>query len=245
MQVDLVAEQELVPDAVARPDVAAVANKQQDVAEPRPHHAVDQVVEHGQKRARAQRQRPGMTHVMLADAAHQPFGHNHLRARALRDRGGDVDGAAPVVLHGQVLEVLLDGGHRDDARLQLASVHALAELAAGMLSQQDLGGARHPFAPGKCSFATSRPHSVRHELHLAGADVAGQGHEHAGVVIAPAVPLLEPHYHLADRLPLAASAGLPTPTVTLRHWAVCPRPQHDLDRAVALADHRKLRRIKE
>jgi hypothetical protein len=80
------------------------------------------------------------------------------------------------VLHGQVLEVLLDGGHGDDARLQLTGLHALAELAAGVLSQQDLGGARHQFAPGKCSFAIS---SVR-------------------FVLAPAVPLLESDYHLAE-----------------------------------------------
>jgi hypothetical protein len=49
--------------------------------------------------------------------------------------GGDVDGAAPVVLLGQVLEVLLDGAQADDARLSFAGVHALAELAAGVLAQ--------------------------------------------------------------------------------------------------------------
>ena len=62
-------------------------------------------------------------------------GPHHLRAAGAPRGGGDVDGAAPVVLLGQVLEVLLDGAQADDARLSFAGVHALAELAAGVLAQ--------------------------------------------------------------------------------------------------------------
>ena len=78
-----------------------------------------------------------MAHVMPADASHQPFGHQDARSQSLGDSGGDVANAAPIVLHRQVLKVLLDGSHGNDAGLQFARLHSLAKLATRHLAQQD------------------------------------------------------------------------------------------------------------
>ena len=74
---------------------------------------------------------------------------------------------------------------------------ALAELAAGVLSQQDLGGARHQFAPGKCSFATSSRTVYGTTCIWPGRSSPVRARS-MRFVLAPAVPLLEPDYHLAE-----------------------------------------------
>src|SRR5262245_59109083 len=43
------------------------------------------------------------------------------------------------MLHLQVLEMLLDGSHRNDAAFQLARLHAIAKLAAGELGEEVVG----------------------------------------------------------------------------------------------------------
>ena len=52
-------------------------------------------------------------------------------------RRGDLDGnvqhAPPVVLHRQMLEMLLGRRNRNDARLELARLHPLAEFAPRVL----------------------------------------------------------------------------------------------------------------
>ena len=61
-----------------------------------------------------------MPHVMLADPGHQALGDNDLGGEAGGDEFCDMHDAAPVVFHGHVLQVLLDGGGRNDAGLEFA-----------------------------------------------------------------------------------------------------------------------------
>ena len=114
-----------------------MAIEDQNVFESRAHHAVNQVGQHGQKRSGPQRQRPRMAHVMFADAGHQSFRHQRMRTQSFRHGDGDVTHAAPIVFHGEVFEVLLDGGHGNDARLQFAGLHSLAKLASRVLALQN------------------------------------------------------------------------------------------------------------
>ena len=72
---------------------------------------------------------------MLADTAHQPLGNEHARGQSLGRGAGHQPHAAPVVLHRQMLEVLLDRRDRDEAADQFAGRHALAKLAARQFSE--------------------------------------------------------------------------------------------------------------
>jgi len=62
------------------------------------------------------------------------LGHEHARRQPPGDFGRHDVHAAPVMLHRHVLEMLLDGGHGQNGPLQLATVHALAKLAARQLA---------------------------------------------------------------------------------------------------------------
>src|SRR5207244_12166532 len=86
-----------------------------------------------------QRQCSRMPHVMFADSGHESFNDEHARSQTLGCRDGHVANTPPVVFHGQVLEMLLGGGDRNDARLQFAGLHALPEFAASQFAQQDFG----------------------------------------------------------------------------------------------------------
>jgi hypothetical protein len=78
-----------------------------------------------------------MPHVMFADSRHEPFGDNHARTQTLGDGDRDVANAAPVVFHGQMLEMLLDRGNGNETGLQFAGLHPLAKFATRQFAQQN------------------------------------------------------------------------------------------------------------
>ena len=109
----------------------------QDIAEPGVMHAANGVVEQPQPTAGRSRQRADVPHVVLADADVHGRRDDDLRAASLGDGDGNVHHAPPVVFHGQMLQVLLGGRHRNDAGLELPGLHPLTELAAGVFGEQN------------------------------------------------------------------------------------------------------------
>src|SRR5882724_11875313 len=79
-----------------------------------------------------------MPHVMFADSHHESLNYQHARPQTFSHGDGYVANAPPVVFHGQMLEMLLDGGDGNEARFQLGGLHPLPEFAASQFSQQDL-----------------------------------------------------------------------------------------------------------
>ena len=90
--------QELIPSTADWLHVSAVPVEYDNVAEAGAHHAVDHVAQHREERPGPERQRAGMSHVMLADTAHQPLGNEHARGQSLGRGAGHQPNAAPVVL---------------------------------------------------------------------------------------------------------------------------------------------------
>src|SRR2546425_7441155 len=78
-----------------------------------------------------------MPHVIFADSRHESFNDERARSQTLSHGDGHVANATPVVFHSQMLEVLLDGGDGNEARLQFTGLHPLPEFAARQLAQQD------------------------------------------------------------------------------------------------------------
>ena len=68
---------------------------------------------------------------MFADASHQPFGNEGLRGESLSHRACDEASTAPIVFHGEMLKVLLNGRHRKNRKLQLACIHARPKFTSG------------------------------------------------------------------------------------------------------------------
>ncbi len=76
---------------------------------------------------------------MFADARQEALNYEHSRSQTLSHGDGHVANAPPVVFHGQMLEMLLDGGDGDEARFQFDGLHPLPEFPASQFAQQDLG----------------------------------------------------------------------------------------------------------
>src|SRR5438046_118008 len=100
-----------------------------------------------------------MPHVVFADAGHDSLGHQYLRAQSRGDGLGHVARAAPVVLHSQMLQVLLDGGYRDDAGFQFTRLHALAKFAPCVSAQDYFGGTHRVKTKGAPKVFTMSCHS--------------------------------------------------------------------------------------
>ena len=69
-----------------------------------------------------------MAHMVFADANHHGRRDHHLRLQSPCHFGGNVHHAPPVVLHGQVFQMLLGGGHRNNASLELSGLHPCGEI---------------------------------------------------------------------------------------------------------------------
>ena len=80
-----------------------------------------------------------MPHVMFADSRHEPLNYKRAWSQTLSHGYGHVANAPPVVFHGQMLKMLLDGGDGDEARFQFGGLHPLPEFPASQFAQQDLG----------------------------------------------------------------------------------------------------------
>ena len=106
----------------------------QHILEASANHAVDKVVQHREKTAGAKRQGTRVFHMMFADARHQALCDDHAWSKPRGGSGGQMVHAPPIVLHGEMLQVLLDGGHGNNACLQFAAANALAELTPCQLA---------------------------------------------------------------------------------------------------------------
>ena len=136
LEIDLEPLLKLAPDPQARRDVSAVTVEDQDILESGVVHAADRVVQDAQPASRHRGERARVPHVMLADADVHRRRDDHARREPACDFDRNVQHASPIVLHGEMLEVLLGRRDRDDARLELARLHPLAEFAPRVLVQK-------------------------------------------------------------------------------------------------------------
>jgi hypothetical protein len=67
---------------------------------------------------------------MLADTRHESFSNECMRRKLFRHRACNKAGTAPIVLHGKVLQVLLDRCHWENGELQFTRVHTGTELTS-------------------------------------------------------------------------------------------------------------------
>lgn len=120
LQIDLKKPDELVPCRLTACDISSMAIEDEDIFESRAHHALDQIGQNGQKRARPKRERSRMAHMVLANPSHHSFRHDDFGPEPLGDRDRDVAYAPPIMLHLHMLQMLLDSGNGNDTSLQLS-----------------------------------------------------------------------------------------------------------------------------
>ena len=77
-----------------------------------------------------------MPHVVFADADVHRRRDDHAWSEAPCDFDRNVHHTSPVVLHGEMLEVLFGRRDGNDARFELARLHPLAEFAPRVLVQK-------------------------------------------------------------------------------------------------------------
>ena len=80
--------------------------------------------------------------MVLADSNVHRRGDDHMRIELHCNLRCHMTNAAPVVLHGEVFQMLFRGRDGDDAAFQFASLHPFAKLSAGVLCEQDFVFAR-------------------------------------------------------------------------------------------------------
>ena len=91
-----------------------------------------------------------MRHVMFANARHHALCHDHIRREAFGNVACHNVDASPIVLHGKMLQVLFNGGDRNDAGLQFSSLHAFGEFSPCHVSQKIFGHVRLVLIQSRC-----------------------------------------------------------------------------------------------
>ena len=76
--------------------------------------------------------------MMFAHASHDTLSDQGVRREVFGDLGRDYVDAPPVVLHGEVFEVLLDRGDGNNACLQFPRLHSLSKLATCETAEQNV-----------------------------------------------------------------------------------------------------------